>query len=90
MGTATQLYFEAEKYSAQNGTKFISVTDGSVSNGIYIYVPDGAGSNTTDSLKYNLNINSSGTYYVWLLAYGIDSGSNSVFVNVNNGTDIAT
>lgn len=80
-GTTT---IEAERYTALYG-KWTSVVGATIT---YMNVPNGSDSSSDDSsrLEYRLNVQNSGTYYVWLRLYGLDGSSDSVYVKVDSGT----
>ena len=81
-------YLEAEKYSGI-ASDFTKVVDAYRSGGAYMHTPNNAGSSTGTFISFNLNVVNGGTFYVWLLGYGLDSSSDSFYINLDNGNDIS-
>jgi hypothetical protein len=85
-------YLEAEGRSRQTGP-FVKVTDATRAGGAYEQVTKGTGSHTTvpDEGKvmwYDLNVSNGGTFTLWMLANGPDTGSDSFWFSVDGGPDL--
>lgn len=80
-GTTT---IEAERYTALYG-KWTTVVGATIT---YMNVPNGTDASSDDSsrLEYRLNMQTSGTYYVWLRLYGLDGSSDSVYMKLDSAT----
>jgi hypothetical protein len=86
-------YLEAETYTSNPSpsSKFVSVSCGTCSNGTYMHTPDGSGdfmAGVDNFLKYELNVSGSGTTYIHLLDYGLNSSSDSFNISLDGGSNI--
>jgi hypothetical protein len=80
---------EAESGAARS--PMVAQKDSTASSGAYMWVPQGRGNSYTvstsaGSVKYTLNIPTSGTYRVWARILANAGDSNSFFAAMDNGT----
>jgi hypothetical protein len=90
---ASQNFLEAETTSRRAGP-FLRIADATRSGGAYMQVDPATTSIVTvpDEGKvmwYDLNVASGGNFYLWLLANGADTNSDSFFVSVDGNPDQA-
>lgn len=80
-------FVEAELSSSQAGN-FVAVGEAGRGNGQYIHTPDGSGTDRlTSYVAYEIEVTNGGTFYLWLLSTGPDSGSDSFWVALDAGGD---
>jgi hypothetical protein len=87
----TDQYIEAEGRSAVDGP-FTQVSDGSRSGGAYIQVDEGSGNHSTvpdegKVLWYDLNVATTGNFYIWALVNGPNTSSDSFWISVDGNAD---
>ena len=80
-------FIEAELPSTNVGP-LMSFSDPARSGGTAMGTPDGSGaSSTTHFLTFDIDVTNGGSFYVFLLGSGPNTGSDSFIVNANYGTD---
>jgi fibronectin type 3 domain-containing protein len=84
-------YIEAEGRSRGDGP-FAQVADGSRSGGAYMQNTDMTGSHTTvpdegKVLWYDLNVATTGNFYIWALANGPDANADTMWVSLDGNAD---
>jgi hypothetical protein len=80
-------FIEAELSSARAGN-FAAASEAGRGNGQYAHTPNGSGTDAQASyLSYDLDITNGGTFYLWLLSTGPDSGSDSFWVSLDAGVN---
>ena len=84
----TGTYIEAENYtSLVSGTgSFLTQSSLAGHNGTGYLMSSGGSTSTppaTERADYTVNFTTTGTYYVWQRGYGVDSGSDSVFIGLD-------
>jgi hypothetical protein len=79
----TYLRMEAEAGTLVAPLRTVSLTG--TFGGAYIDTPTGGGSATAPAgtATFGVNIPTAGTWYLWLLMYGVDGNTDSVFESVN-------
>ena len=82
---STGTYFEVEAYSAATGP-WRTIADSSRSGGAYVDTPNKSGNKTGSFLRYDLDVTSGGSFYLYVLSTGPDGRSDSFFVSVDTGT----
>jgi fibronectin type 3 domain-containing protein len=87
----TDQYIEAEGRSRGDGP-FTQVSDVARSGGAYMQVTEGSGTHATvpdegKVLWYDLNVTTGGSFYIWALANGPDTGSDTMWISVDGNAD---
>jgi fibronectin type 3 domain-containing protein len=84
-------YIEAESRSRGDGP-FTLQTNAGRSGGAFMQVTEGSGGHTTvpdegKVLWYDLNVTAAGNYFVWALANGPDTSSDTMWVSLDGNAD---
>ena len=87
----TDSYIEVENSSRRAGP-FLNVSDATSSAGAHIQVdPTSTGTTTVPDeervMRYDVDVSSGGNFFVWLLANGPDTDSDSVYVSIDGNAD---